>query len=76
MCIRDRLSRVANRSMASLAETLGVGGTPPPASEPATATAASAPAESPAAEPAPGEPAGVPVAAFSAPSAALAYAGN
>ncbi|MFG1244756.1 hypothetical protein V5F40_01465 [Xanthobacter sp. DSM 14520] len=75
------LSRVANRSMASLAETLGVGGAPQAVSQPATAVAASVPAEapaaeSPAAEPAPRDPTGVPVAALSAPSAALAYAGN
>ncbi|MFG1373797.1 hypothetical protein V5F32_16600 [Xanthobacter oligotrophicus] len=70
------LSRVANRSMASLAETLGVGGAPQAVSEPAPVAAASTPAESPAAEPAPRDPSGVPVAALSAPSAALAYAGN
>ncbi|MDI4658143.1 hypothetical protein [Xanthobacter autotrophicus] len=75
------LSRVANRSMASLAETLGVGGSAQAVSEPAPGAAASAAAssglgESPAAEPAPRDPSGVPVAALSAPSAALAYADN
>lgn len=68
------LARVANSSMASLAETLGVTGSAP-AVAPA-APAADAPAVA-AAEPAPrAEPAGVPVAALSAPSAALAYANN
>lgn len=68
------LARVANSSMASLAETLGVSGSAPAvvpatpsADAPAVATAAPAPRE--AAE-------GVPVAALSAPSAALAYANN
>lgn len=77
------LSRVANRSMASLAETLGVGGTPQAVAEPAQASASASSVsasseqrESPAAEPAPRDPSGVPVAALSAPSAALAYAGN
>ncbi|MDI4665741.1 hypothetical protein K9U40_15630 [Xanthobacter autotrophicus] len=66
------LSRVANRSMASLAETLGVAGAPQAA--PAPAPQAEAPA---AAEPAPRpDPSGVPVAALSASSAALAYAEN
>lgn len=66
------LARVANSSMASLAETLGVTG-----SAPATSPAPASDAPAVAAAPAPREePAGVPVAALSAPSAALAYANN
>lgn len=70
-CDDKVISRVADRSMASLAETLGVA--PAPAAAPAAAPATAAtPAPEPVSEPA----AGTPVAALPASVAALAYAQN
>ncbi|MEP9352926.1 hypothetical protein ABLE93_04920 [Xanthobacter sp. KR7-65] len=77
-CDDKVLARIADKSMASLAETLGVGGTAP---APA-ATAPSAVAATPAAAPASTEPqtrpdpTAVPVAALDAPQMALGYAAN
>lgn len=73
-CDDKVLARIADKSMASLAETLGVGGTAP-------APAAAAPAaqeEKPAAAEPPlrPDPAGVPVAALATPGPALSYAAN
>lgn len=72
------VARIADRSMASLAETLGVGGQK--AAPAAAAPAATAPDSQPAAAEPDAAPrqgsAGVPVAALSSPGAALAFAGN
>lgn len=74
-CDDKVLARIAGKSMASLAETLGVGGTAPaPASAPSSAPDTAPAATEPAARP---DPAGVPVAALGegVPSA-LGYAAN
>lgn len=70
------LSRIAGRSMASLAETLGVEAPVPARAAPAEASAPDAgkPAEAPAPVMEPGS--GTPVAALSASGAALSYAQN
>lgn len=77
-CDDKVLARIADKSMASLAETLGVGGTAPAPVATATAAAPAAQDEKPAAaeptiRPA---PAGVPVAALETPGTALGYAAN
>ncbi len=75
-CDDKVLARIADKSMASLAETLGVGGTAPAAAAAAPAATA-AQEEKPAAEPAVRpDPAGVPVAALSSSGPALSYAAN
>lgn len=78
-CDDKVLARIADKSMASLAETLGVGGTAPaPATATATTAAPAAQDERPAtAEPAVRpDPAGVPVAALGSSGSALSYAAN
>lgn len=70
------LARIADRSMASLAETLGVGGTAQAAAASAAPAAAAPEAAQPAEAPHPEPASGTPVAALSAPAAALAYAHN
>ncbi|MFG1202123.1 hypothetical protein V5F29_06985 [Xanthobacter aminoxidans] len=77
-CDDKVLARIADKSMASLAETLGVGGTAPVPVATATAVAPAAHDEKPAAvEPTiRPDPAGVPVAALETPGAALGYAAN
>lgn len=78
-CDDKVLARIADKSMASLAETLGVGGTAPAPAPAATAAAAPVAQEE---KPAPAEPAvrpdpaGVPVAALEASSPVLSYAAN
>ncbi|UDQ91411.1 hypothetical protein LJE71_10625 [Xanthobacter autotrophicus] len=77
-CDDKVLARIADKSMASLAETLGVGGTAPAPVATATAAAPAAQDEKPAtAEPAiRPDPAGVPVAALETSGTVLGYAAN
>ncbi len=77
-CDDKVLARIADKSMASLAETLGVGGTAPAPVATATAAAPAAQEEKPAAaEPAiRPDPASVPVAALETPGTVLGYAAN
>ncbi|NMN57569.1 hypothetical protein FHT36_001466 [Xanthobacter sp. SG618] len=77
-CDDKVLARIADKSMASLAETLGVGGTAPAPVATATASAPAAQDEKPAtAEPAiRPDPAGVPVAALETSGTVLGYAAN
>lgn len=78
-CDDKVLARIADKSMASLSETLGIGGTAPaPAAASATAAAPSAQEPKPASAEPPlrPDPAGVPVAALEAPGPVLGYAAN
>lgn len=77
-CDDKVLARIADKSMASLAETLGVGGTAPAPVSTANAAAPAAQDEKPAtAEPAiRPDPAGVPVAALETSGTVLGYAAN
>ncbi|MFG1189295.1 hypothetical protein [Xanthobacter flavus] len=77
-CDDKVLARIADKSMASLAETLGVGGTAPAPVATATAAVPAAQNEKPAtAEPAiRPDPAGVPVAALETSGTVLGYAAN
>lgn len=73
-CDDKVLARIADKSMASLAETLGVGGAAPAAAASAPAAAEEKPAA--AQPPLRPDPAGVPVAALGAQGSALSYAAN
>jgi len=80
-CDDTVLAKIADRSMAELSQTLGVGGAGAPAAEPAPVATASAgpaaPAEATAREtPAEGAEGGAPVASVASATPALAYAAN